>query len=263
MPISTPIPLQSYSQEEFGNIAYEVVQCAFQVHNELGRIFHENIYRSTMQRMLGSRAIQELQIHLSHENFQKDLYLDLLVDLGCPFELKATTALNNAHQSQLIQYLMLTGLTHGKLINFGTERIEHRFVNSHETLEQRRCFQVERIDWSESEITTRIEQLAVSLVRDWGTGLSRSLYQEAVFAMVSGNERCDQFAEARWQGHRTGQQPAILVDPFVALEITCKNGNLEPYEIHLHKFLNNTDLKSIVWINIISGLVRLQHINRQ
>ncbi len=101
--------------------------------------------------------------------------MDLVVDLGCPFELKATSNLTDTQQSQLIQYLMLTGLSHGKLINFGAERVEHRFINCHETLDQRRQFQVEYFEWHSSKPTDRLEQTVVSLVRDWGTGLSRLL----------------------------------------------------------------------------------------
>lgn len=112
--------------------------------------------------------------------------IDLLVDHGCPFELKATESLADAHQCQLIQYLMLTGLTHGKLINFGMDCVDHRFVNCHETLEQRRKFQVERVDWLSSAYTDRLEHITVDLVQDWGTGLSRSLYKESLIALLGG-----------------------------------------------------------------------------
>lgn len=261
MPVTSSIPLRSFSQEEFGKVAYEVVHYAFKVHDELGRIFHESIYRSTLQRILGRRAIEEFQIALTHQGFRKELYLDLVVDLGCPFELKAASALTDAHQSQFIQYLMLTGLSHGKLINFGTDRVEHRFVNCHETPEQRRQFRIERIDWLDTGPTERLEQIVVQLVSDWGTGLSRSLYQEAVVALTESEIRCRQFTETHWQGQQTGQQSVRMLEPAIALEVTCKKHDLDQYESHLRRFLANTDLKSILWANIISGCVRLQQLN--
>jgi len=41
MPISTPIVIGAFSQEEFGKVAYEVVGHAFEVHGVLGKKFHE------------------------------------------------------------------------------------------------------------------------------------------------------------------------------------------------------------------------------
>ena len=34
------------TQEEFGAIAYEVMECVFGIHNRLGRFFDEKIYRA-------------------------------------------------------------------------------------------------------------------------------------------------------------------------------------------------------------------------
>jgi hypothetical protein len=84
MPIATYVPLRHHQQDEFGKVAYEVVYHAFRIHDELGRIFHESIYRSTLQKILDGRAIQELEICLTHQGFRKELYIDLVVDLGCP-----------------------------------------------------------------------------------------------------------------------------------------------------------------------------------
>jgi hypothetical protein len=155
---------------------------------------------------------------------------------------------------------MLTELTHGKLINFGSERVEHRFVNCHETLEQRRTFQIVRTEWLGVGPTQRLEQIVVALVNDWGTGLSRSLYQEAVVALAGGEEQCRQFTESKWQGQRIGRQPVLLIEQGVAFEITCKKHDLDHYESHLRRFLANTALESILWVNISSGCVRLKRI---
>lgn len=263
MPITTALPLRHYCQEEFGKVAYEVVHHAFEVHDSLGRIFHESIYRSNLNRILGNRSIQELPIYLTHQGFRKELYIDLVVDLGCPFELKATSELTDAHQSQLIQYLMLTGLSHGKLINFGAERVEHRFVNCHETYDQRRQFQIEHVDWHGDKPTERLEQTVVSLIRDWGTGLSRLLYHEAIVALLETTEQFEQYTDTHWRGEKTGRQPVDLIEPGVAIEITCKRNDLDHYESHLQRFLANTELRSILWVNIVSGTVRLQRIGRE
>jgi GxxExxY protein len=262
MPIATCVPIRIFSQEDFGNIAYEVVREAFEVHTALGKMFNESIYRTALRKALGSRAIEEVKICLSHQSFRKEMYLDLLVDLGCPFELKATSCLTDTHQSQLIQYLMLTGLSHGKLINFGTERVEHRFVNCQEAPEQRKKFDTKRLNWFSTDPFRRLEQIVLPLILDWGTGLSKFLYLEAVIALAGGEERCRQCTDTFWQEQRIGQQPVYFIEEGVSIEVSCKKQDLDRYESHLRRLIKNTKLRAILWINITSGEVRLQGIMR-
>lgn len=262
MPITTSVPVHCFSQEDFGQVAYEAIHHAFEIHATLGRMFNESIYRSSLRRSLGKRAVEEVKICLMHQSFRKELYLDLLVDFGCPFEIKVATCLTDAHQSQLIQYLMLMGLSHGKLINFGTERVEHRFVNCHESPDLRQQFEIERIDWPNVGPFHRMEQIVVPLVNDWGTGLSRFLYHEAIVALAGGEERCNQFTDTLWQDQRIGRQQVYLIEKCVSIEVTCKKNDLDRYESHLRRFIKNTTLQMILWINITSGEVRLQGIER-
>lgn len=262
MPISTSFPVQQFSQEEFGNFAYDVVGHAFKVHDALGKKFHESVYKGTLQQIIGLRSVPEFTITLSHGSFVKCLYVDLLVDAGCPFELKAVTKISDAHVSQLIQYLMLLDLRHGKLINFGAEKVEHQFVNCHETTRHRQQFKVERDNWSVSRETTSFEQTIVALVKDWGTGLSRSLYEEACVHLFGGKECCERLVDTFWNGNTTGRQPMKMIDEGIAFEITCKRNDLATYASHLHKLLNNSNIKSILWANIVSGTVRLERFGR-
>ncbi len=175
MPVTTSIPIRHFRQDDFGKVAYEVVGHAFEIHGSLGNRFHESVYRSTLHQILGERSVQEMRIFLKHQSFEKELFVDLVVDYGCPFELKATSALSAAHESQFIQYLMLTELSHGKLINFGAEHVEHIFVNCLESPGQRRQFHIDRHDWVRDAAAARFEDVVVALVHDWGTGLTRSL----------------------------------------------------------------------------------------
>ncbi len=262
MPISTSFPVRRLSQDEFGKVAYEVVGHAFDVHDALGKKFHESVYKGTLQQIIGSRAVTEFAITLSHGSFVKDLYVDLLVDAGCPFELKSVTKLSDTHVSQLIQYLMLLDLRHGKLVNFGAENVEHQFVNCHESTQHRQQFNVDCDNWSVSRETTFFEQTVVALVKDWGTGLSRSLYEEACVHFFGGKECCERLVATFWNGIRTGRQPVKMIEEGIAFEITCKRNDLTTYASHLHKLLNNSDLKSILWANIVSGSVQLERFGK-
>ena len=262
MPISTRVPIRSYSQEDFGRVAFEVVGHAFEMHGALGKKFHESVYKGTLRQILGERAIAELAITITHGTFLKDFYVDLFVDSGCPFELKATSKIANNHISQLIHYLMLLDVRHGKLINFGAERVEHRFVNCHETLEQRRRFKMDRHCWDDSAELMHFEETLVALLSDWGTGLSRSLYEEACIHLFDSHQNHSQFTETFWNERPTGRQPVNMLGDGFAFEVTCKRDDLAAYAAHLHKFVANTRLKAILWANVTSGIVRLERIGR-
>jgi hypothetical protein len=192
----------------------------------------------------------------------KPLFVDLFVDAGCPFELKVVTKLADAHISQLIQYLMLLDLRHGKLINFGGEQVEHKFVNCHESTEHRQRFQVDRNNWHKTHEATSFEEIVVELTKDWGTGLSRSLYEEAFVHLFGGKGCVERMVETYWNGKTTGQQPFKMIDEGIAFEITCKRTDLDLYANHLYKLLNNSNLKSILWANIVSGSVRFEWIGK-
>ena len=157
---------------------------------------------------------------------------------------------------------MLLDVRHGKLINFGAEKVEHQFVNCQESHEQRRKFDIARQCWSDSQVSACFETTVVALLNDWGTGLSRSLYEEACVHFFGGNEQCWQFAETFWNGRKTGRQPVKMLDKGIAFEITCKRGELTTYASHLHKIVSNTNLEAVLWANIVSGTVRLERIGK-
>ena len=64
------------------------------------------------------------------EDFCKTYYLDLLVQRGAVFELKAVESLSERHRRQLLQYLFLIDLPHGKLVNLRSGRVQQEFVNN-------------------------------------------------------------------------------------------------------------------------------------
>lgn len=129
MPVTVHAETRRMDQDEFGRVAYDVMKCVFGLHNALGRFFHEDIYRDEIAwRFPGSR--KEVQIEVCFRDFRKDYFMDLLVNAGAVFELKAVQALTDRHRSQLMNYLLLAELPHGKLINLGPELVEHEFVNA-------------------------------------------------------------------------------------------------------------------------------------
>ncbi len=123
MPIQVDRPIQILSQEQFASIAFDVVGQAFVIHNELGRFFDEQVYQNALLGHFGARADTEVLIHVSHNDFRKSYRIDLLIDGGAIFELKAVQRLHEQHRQQLIHYLMLTGLD----VHLYEEAVTHRF----------------------------------------------------------------------------------------------------------------------------------------
>ncbi|KAA1260840.1 hypothetical protein LF1_33820 [Rubripirellula obstinata] len=257
MPIETSSPVKRFSQDEFGAVAYEVVGHAFSLHQELGRVFDESPIRSTLSHIIGQRAKEEVCVRLMHRNFEKRYYIDLLVDSGCPFELKTVSELVERHRLQLIQYLMLTDLRHGKLINFGSESLQHEFVNCHESTEHRRRFRLDSKRWTTNNpVADRFQETIVELLRDWGTGLDHGLYTEAVTHFLGGPDVVRQTVETLWDDKRVGKQVCSLLAPNEAFKITALRRNIPAYELHLRQFLKNTSLNKIYWVNVVSGEVQ-------
>ena len=85
MPISSRHPIRRLSQQNFGDIAFNVMRCVFDVHRDLGRLFSEEIYQAEIAHRLGN-AICETPIDITFGNFSTTLFLDLLVDGGAIFE---------------------------------------------------------------------------------------------------------------------------------------------------------------------------------
>ncbi len=258
MPIEIDLQLRPFSQSDFGIVAYEVVGHAIAIHKRLGRIFDESVYRETLAHILATRAVNEVCIRLSHLGFQKLYFMDLVVEAGCPFELKVVSQLHDRHRGQLIQYLMLTDLSHGKLINFGGKKLEHEFVNCLETTAHRRAFELDLSRWSATTADDRrFQEMLVGLLRDWGTGLDRGLYIDAITHFLGGPEFVRLPIEALWDGKIVGRQLTNLAGRNAAFEITCLRNEVDSYEQHLKRFLSNTTLERILWANVESGRVTL------
>lgn len=250
MAVSVDMELVRVSQEEFGAIAYRVMREVFAVHGELGRLFDEKVY----QRALAARVEDlksEVRIDVMHRDFCKSYFMDAVVARSAVFELKAVESLSSRHRSQLLNYLLLTELQHGKLVNFGTERIEHEFVNATLTLADRRHFAVDDSGWCATEgFGTSEKSLACELLQDWGTGLARALYEEALVHFLGGHEQVLREIDVCMRDFPVAKQTVALCAPRTAIRLTTFENDDKAFAQHLISFLNSTKLDAIQWINI-------------
>ena len=104
-------------------------ETAYQVHLKFLPGYLEKVYENTLAHRLskqGLRVEQQYPITVRDEDgFVVGEYVaDLFVEGAVIVELKAVTNLAPIHEVQLVNYLRATGVRHGMLINFGSERFQ-------------------------------------------------------------------------------------------------------------------------------------------
>jgi len=190
--------------------------------------------------MLQPRAVIEAGIMVKHADFCKPYSIDLLVDQGAIFELKAVSHLADEHRAQLLNYLLLTGSRHGKLINFRPERVEHEFVNTTLTHADRTAFEVDDSAWDDSvEQASEIRRHGEAFLRDWGTGLDLQLYVDALTHFLGGEDRVVREIDIVSEGRCISHQKVRFAGTDAAFKFTALSGSLENFESHALRFLKH------------------------
>ena len=116
------------------------------VHSELRWGLLEPIYQEALHLELSDRGIenqreQEITIQYKHHMLEKKYKMDIVVG-DIVVELKSVAQLSAAHRAQLCNYLRLTRMPVGLLINFGEKDLmAERWVYDEKSNE---CFLVDR-----------------------------------------------------------------------------------------------------------------------
>jgi iron complex transport system substrate-binding protein len=120
-------------------IAAIVVDCALNLHKDLGPGLLESVYEAVLASMLEQRGLtveRQKPVPICYQGVTLDegFRLDLLVDGQLIVELKSVETIHPVHPKQLLTYLRLMGLPLGLLINFGAPLLKDglkRIVNNH------------------------------------------------------------------------------------------------------------------------------------
>ena len=110
----------------YPNEAYAINGAAMSVYNELGVGFLEAVYQEALEIEFAKRNIpfereKELVIFYSGRRLRQTYKADFVCYGKIIVELKAVAHLDNAHRSQVYNYLKATGFKLGLLYNFGHE----------------------------------------------------------------------------------------------------------------------------------------------
>ena len=255
MPIHCDLPIESMSQAEFGELDYSVMSHAFESQNDIGRLAQEHIYQNDLRLRLLSAGIScdcEVEIRLEHRDYVKRLFLDLIASNRGVYELKSVTSLTKEHEAQLLTYLYLLGLQHGKLVNFRTPKVELRFVNA--TIPHK-----ERIGFSActEEYTgpAFLRDCIVDLLRDWGTCLTLSLYLDAVVHLLGGIDKVERLLPLCRSGNELGSQLFHIINSDEAIHLTAFSDVNEAYDAQVNRLLSLSPLRAIHRVNIAAHRV--------
>ena len=110
---------------------YKIIGACMTVHNELGSGLLEPIYQEALEeefKILKIPYTREKFLEVFYKNIKlnKKYQTDFICYNNIVIELKAVTSINDIHRSQLINYLNITKLKVGLLINFSNKSLEYQ-----------------------------------------------------------------------------------------------------------------------------------------
>ncbi|WP_370226680.1 GxxExxY protein [Mesoflavibacter sp.] len=113
--------------------AYKIIGLCMEAHNQLGKGFNEVVYADALEIELIDNNIaysRETKFAISYKgNTLPHKYkADFIIDDKIILELKAIEALNSAHVKQTLNYLAVSKLKLGLLINFGDESLKYKRI---------------------------------------------------------------------------------------------------------------------------------------
>lgn len=255
MPFSTPFPLRPIDSQEFAALDYQLMRHAFSSQNELGRLCDEVIYQNDLAARLQGAGLgvirTQVPISVFHQDFSKTYFLDLVVGDSAIYEIKTVTQFVPEHEAQLLNYLCLGGVNHGKLINFRTCKVESWFANTNLTHKTRRQCRLNIGRWQEkSEASRKLRITMTELLKDWGSFLQLSLYLEALVHFLGGKDSVLQSVPLFRDGVPLGTQRLHIIAPDTAFRITALTENTTDYEHQLDALLRHSSLRTIQWVNM-------------
>jgi GxxExxY protein len=105
------------------NITQKIIEAFYLVYNKLGYGFLEKVYHNAMLielKRMGFECKSQHPIKVYYDEYQVgDYYSDIIVNDSVIIENKASEALSEANENQLINYLKATDIEIGLLLNFG------------------------------------------------------------------------------------------------------------------------------------------------
>jgi len=113
----------------YKDITQDILDPAFKVHNALGCGLLEKVYGTALSwdLELKNRIItQQQEFRVLYRDKEVGIYYaDMVVDGKVIVEVKSVERLDDIHRAQLLNYLRISGIKVGLLINFSRAKLEY------------------------------------------------------------------------------------------------------------------------------------------
>jgi GxxExxY protein len=122
--------MQDHNQLVHNQLTELILGCCFDVMNELGIGFLESVYKNALSIAIREKGLAidvEKRFEVIFRGRKIGLYIaDLIVEKKVIVELKCCESLRGEHQAQLINYLKVSNVLVGLLVNFGKRKVEYK-----------------------------------------------------------------------------------------------------------------------------------------
>ena len=113
---------------QYEEITEKIIGCAYRVYNKMGFGFLESVYEKCLLIELkkeGLKAESQKDITVNYEDeVVGEFKADILVEDTVILELKSIKQITQAHEVQLVNYLVATGKPVGLILNFSEQKVE-------------------------------------------------------------------------------------------------------------------------------------------
>ncbi len=114
----------------YEELTSQIINACFEVSNELGAGFLENVYQNALMIALqdkGMKVVSQFPFTVMFRGKPVgSYYADILVEDKVIVEVKAVSVLAPEHQAQVINYLKASGIEVGLLVNFSHPKLEFK-----------------------------------------------------------------------------------------------------------------------------------------
>ena len=122
-------PEEKYIHQE---LTKDILASVFRVHNSIGCGLLEKVYGNALSwdlKLNNRQVVEEKEFKVVYREREVGVYYgDLVVDEKVIVEVKAVDALLNVHRAQLLNYLRISGLRVGLLLNFANPKLEYERI---------------------------------------------------------------------------------------------------------------------------------------
>jgi GxxExxY protein len=112
----------------YEELTEKIIGCAYRVYNKMGYGFLESVYEKCLLIELkkeGLQAESQKAIIVEYENeIVGHFTADILVEDTIILELKSVKQIIQAHEVQMVNYLVAIGKEVGLILNFGEQKVE-------------------------------------------------------------------------------------------------------------------------------------------